>query len=141
MAISADRASGAFFLAFGLAMYLAVIPVQVETAEGGNIAPDTLPNIASLIIAVSGLWLMLKPTAHQIRDWRFFLTTGAYIAALALGIYAMSWFGFVYVAPVLALVIMLMIGERRPHWLALGVIGMPALIWAFVTLILDRSLP
>ncbi len=141
MTLSADRVSGAFFLFFGLALYFAIIPAQVETAEDGNIAPDTLPNIISLIIATGGLWLMVKPTAHQLQDRRFFLTTGAYVAILAGAIYAMSWFGFAYIAPVLAAVIMLMIGERRPPWLALGVIGMPAVIWVFVTYILDRSLP
>jgi len=65
-----DRLSGAFFLLFGLAMYFAIIPVFVEQAEDGSIAPNTLPNILSWMVAISGGWLVLKPTPHQIQDLR-----------------------------------------------------------------------
>jgi len=53
----------------------------------------------------------------------------------------MSRFGFVIVSPVLALAIMLLFGERRPIWLALGCVGMPAIIWLLVVQILERPLP
>ena len=141
MGHSADRASGAFFLLFGLAVYFLVIPAYVEQAEGGNIAPDTLPNFVSGVIAACGLLLIVRPTRHQLPNARHFLVTAAYVFVLAAAIYAMSWFGFVWVAPFLALIIMLMIGERRPIWLVFGVLGMPALIWFFVTHLLDRVLP
>ena len=141
MTNSADRISGAFFFLFGLAMYFAIIPTYVETAEGGNIAPETLPNIVSLVICACGAWLVLKPTAHQTQNSMLFFGTGTYIAVLACAIYAMSWFGFTFIAPVLALIIMMMIGERRAFWLTFGAVGIPSLIWVFVTQILDRSLP
>jgi putative tricarboxylic transport membrane protein len=141
MTISADRMSGAFFCLFGLAMYFIVIPVYVETAEGGSLSPKTLPNIISIIIAISGGFLVIKPTAQQMRDPRKMAITGLYAALLAAGIYAMSWFGFEYVAPVLALAIMWMIGERRPLWLVSGVVIMPAAIWFAVTQLLGRGLP
>jgi putative tricarboxylic transport membrane protein len=141
MTISADRMSGAFFCLFGLAMYFLVIPVYVETAEGGSLSPKTLPNIISIIIAISGGFLVIKPTAQQMRDPRKMAITGLYAALLAAGIYAMSWFGFEYVAPVLALSIMWMIGERRPLWLVSGVVIMPAAIWFAVTQLLGRGLP
>lgn len=141
MTISADRVSGAFFCLFGLAMYLYVIPVYVETAEGGSLSPNTLPNIISLVIAVSGGFLVIKPTKQQLRDPRKMAITGLYVLLLVAGIYAMSWFGFVYVAPVLALAIMWFIGERRPLWLISGVVIMPAAIWFTVTQLLGRGLP
>jgi putative tricarboxylic transport membrane protein len=53
----------------------------------------------------------------------------------------MSRFGFVYVAPGLALVVMLFIGERRPVWLLSGIIAAPALIWLIVEQLLERPLP
>ncbi len=136
-----DRLSGAVLFIFGLAMYFAIIPTFVEQAEGGNIAPNTLPNILSWMIAIGGAFLVLKPTPHQTQDLRYFARALMHGAILCAGIYAMTWFGFLYVAPVLALVIMVVIGERRMHWLALGAIGMPALIWIFITQILDRALP
>jgi putative tricarboxylic transport membrane protein len=141
MGLNADRASGGFFLLFGLALYFLVIPDQVETVGGGNIAPSTLPNINSLIIAACGALLVLKPTAHQLRDPRQIALTGLYVAILAAGIYAMSWFGFEYVAPVLAAAIMWLIGERRPGWLVGGVVVMPLIIWFIVTYALGRALP
>jgi putative tricarboxylic transport membrane protein len=141
MDYTADRASGAFFLLFGLAMYFFVIPNYVETAEGGNIAPNTLPNIISVIIAVCGGILVLKPTRHMVRDPRQMAVTGMYVALLAAGIYAMSLFGFEFVAPVLAFAIMWLIGERRPLWLVSGTVIMPAVIWFIVTNVLGRALP
>jgi len=141
MTISADRISGAFFCLFGLAMYFFVIPVYVETADGGSLSPNTMPNIISIIIAVSGGILFLKPTKQQLRDPRKMAITGFYVLLLVAGIYAMSRFGFEYVAPVLALAIMWFIGERRPLWLISGVVLMPAAIWFAVTQLLGRGLP
>ena len=56
------------------------------------------------------------------------------------GVAAMAGVGFALVAPVLALAIMLLIGERRPWWLAVGALAMPAMIWVFVVQILGRPL-
>ena len=141
MVIEADRVSGAFFLLFGLAMYFYVNPIYIESVDEGNIAPDSLPNIVAIVIAVCGALLLFKPTAQQVRNPRSMAKAGIYVAILAASIYAMSWVGFVYVAPVLAFVIMLLIGERRPLWILLGAVGMPALIWFLVIHALGRSLP
>jgi putative tricarboxylic transport membrane protein len=141
MNVSVDRATGAFFLIFGLAMYFLIIPAQVDLGEEGNLAPDTLPNAVAMVVAVCGLLLVLRPTDHEPQNTRYFIRTGLFVLILAVSIYAMSIFGFVYVAPLLALALMLMIGERRPGWLAAGVLGMPVFIWAFVTQILERALP
>jgi len=138
---SPDRATGAFFVLFGLAMYFLVIPTYVEQVDGGNLAPDTLPNAISIVIAICGVLLMFKPTGHRPPDWRHFALTGIYVAIIGAAVYAMTWFGFIYVAPVLALLLMLMIGERRPLWLAAGVVAVPGAIWFFVTQLLDRALP
>ena len=141
MTISPDRASGAFFLLFGLALYFLIVPASVEQVDGGNLAPETLPNAVSLVIALCGGLLILKPTSQQLPDTRYLIRTAVNAGVLALAIYAMSWFGFEYVGPVLALVLMLMIGERRPLWLIVGAIVMPASIWFFVVQLLDRALP
>lgn len=141
MTATADRLSGAFFLIVGLVMYFAVIPVQVEQIDGRNLAPATMPNIVAIVIAVCGGLLMLKPTTHQAPNARFFAISFAFVAVLAGSIYSMSFVGFEFVAPPLALIIMLMIGERRPLWLLTGVVLMPAAIWFLVTQLLERALP
>ena len=141
MRLSADRVSGAFFFLFGLALYFLVIPGYVETVEGSNLAPKTVPNYIAVIIAVCGALLVIKPTDHRTQSPRAFLVTGAYARVLAIGIYGMSLFGFEYVAPVMAFAIMWMIGERRPLWLGAGTIVMPFIIWFVVTYPLGRALP
>lgn len=141
MSTMADRTSGMFFMGLGLAMYFWVNPRYIETVEGGNLSPSTLPNIISIILAIAGAYLVIKPTNYQVRNPVLMAKTGLYVALLAVGIWAMSWFGFEYVAPVLAAAIMWLIGERRPLWIGLGVVGMPAIIWFLVTHVLGRALP
>lgn len=141
MSLSADRLAGAFFLVFGLMLVFSIIPEYVEDAQGGNLSPKTMPTVVAWILAVCGALLVLKPTTHQPPNARFFMKATAYVAVLAGSIYAMSLVGFVYVSPVLALVLMLMVGERRPLWLGIGVIVMPAAIWFLVTQLLERALP
>ncbi|SLN58865.1 Tripartite tricarboxylate transporter TctB family protein [Falsiruegeria litorea R37] len=141
MSHSADRASGLFFLLFGLAMYFYVNPTYIETVDSGNIAPATMPNIVSIVIAICGAVLIFRPTTQQVRDPALIFKTGLYVVVLVAGLYAMSWFGFEYVAPVLALILMLLIGERRPLWIGLGVVVMPVTIWFLVTQVLERALP
>ena len=141
MGLSADRASGAFFLLFGLALYFLIIPAQIENVEGANLAPETVPNILAWVIVVCSAITVIKPTDFQTQGISSFVVTGAYAGVLAMGIYAMSLFGFEWVASPLALAIMLMIGERRPLWLLAGVVLMPLLIWFLVTYPLGRALP
>ncbi len=141
MHTTTDRLTGAFFLLFGLAMFFFVIPEYVENVDRGNLSPKTMPNVTSWIIAVCGGLLVLRPTTHQAPDARFFFKAGTYVALLGVAIYAMTLVGFMYVAPFLALILMILIGERRPLWLGLGVVVIPAAIWVLVTQLLERALP
>lgn len=141
MAGTGDRISGTFFLVLGLALYFFINPNYIETVNGGNLAPSTFPNILAIVLAVCGAALLFKPTTQQVPDLRNVLVTSAYVALLVVSLYAMSKFGFEYIAPVLALAIMVAIGERRPLWLGIGVVAMPGLIWFLVTVVLGRALP
>jgi putative tricarboxylic transport membrane protein len=138
---NADRASGLFFLLSGLALYLFIIPAYVEQAEGGWVHPDTIPNAVAIVLALGGAALALRPSRHQIQEASEFARAGLYFALLMAGLLLMGQFGFVYVAPPLALAVMLMIGERRPLWLIAGAAAMPAAIWLLVVQVLDRALP
>lgn len=141
MAGTTDRISGTFFLILGLALHFFIIPNYIETVDGGNLAPSTFPNILAILLAACGAILLFKPTSQPVPDLYGMAITSAYVALLVAGLYAMSKFGFEYIAPILALVVMVAIGERRPLWLGLGVIAMPALIWFLVTVVLGRALP
>lgn len=141
MAGTGDRISGSFFLVLGLTLYFFINPTYIETVDGGNLAPSTFPNILALILAACGAILLFKPTTQNAPDLRAMFITIAYVAMLVAGLYAMSKFGFEYVAPLLSLAVMLAIGERRLLWLVLGVVVMPIVIWFLVTVVLGRALP
>lgn len=136
-----DRFCGLFFLLFGLVLFFYLIPTQVETVDYGAIRPKTMPQILTVIIGFFGIVLMVKPsdgTDLQPMPW---IKVGTIIAILATGLWLVAQFGFAFVAPPLAFVLMLVTGERRPLWLGLGAAGIPALIWFAVTILLERSLP
>ena len=137
----ADRLSGLFFLLLGLAMYFVIIPIFVEDAQGGNIAPDTMPNYVSIIMALAGAILIVKPSDLRLQEPVIFIRAGMLVAILITAIIAMSYLGYIYIAPILALLVMLIIGEKRPTWLLGGCVIAPAAIWFLVTQLLDRSLP
>jgi len=141
MTNNTDRATGAFFAAFGLLLYFVIIPTYVEVVDGGWVLPETIPNAVSIILGLCAVILMIKPTKHRARNASEFLSAALYFGLLAVALLVMSSVGFVYAAPILALVLMLLIGERRPFWLFMGVVVLPASIWFLVARVLERALP
>ncbi|NKB63096.1 MAG: hypothetical protein GKR95_13570 [Gammaproteobacteria bacterium] len=141
MSFRADRITGALIATFGGVLYLFIIPRFVDSSQSSWIRPDTIPLATSFVIVLCGAFLVFKPTAHSLQNLRGHFKAVLFFLLLALGLYAMSMFGFVYIAPLLALSLMLLIGERRLLWLGLGVIGVPFAIWLLVVRVLERSLP
>lgn len=141
MKLESDRIAGLIIATLGWVLLFVIFPVAIEDIEGGSIQPDTLPNALAGFLAACGILLALKPGESSARDPQELMMVLLYIVVMALGLFAMSRFGFVIVSPVLALAIMLLFGERRPIWLALGCVGMPAIIWLLVVQILERPLP
>ncbi|WP_171181619.1 tripartite tricarboxylate transporter TctB family protein [Ruegeria sp. HKCCD8929] len=141
MTFQTDRIVGLIVATLGLMLLFVIFPIAIEDVEGGSIQPDTLPNAVAGFLVICGVLLALKPGESCARDPQELMMVLLYIVVMALGLFAMSRFGFVIVSPVLALAIMLLFGERRPFWLALGCVGMPAIIWLLVVQILERPLP
>tara|TARA_B110000091_G_scaffold214018_1_gene265440 strand:- start:1887 stop:2312 length:426 start_codon:yes stop_codon:yes gene_type:complete len=141
MTNTTDRATGAFFLVFGALLYFVVIPAQIDGGSGSWVLPATIPNAVSIVMAACGLLLMLKPTNQRGHNTQDLMFAVMYFVLLAFGLFVMSYAGFVYTAPFIALIIMLLIGERRPVWLGIGVIGLPVIIWVLVAQVLERPLP
>jgi putative tricarboxylic transport membrane protein len=140
LTVFADRLSGAFFLLAGLALVFLVIPAFVDDVQDGNIAPATLPVLLSWVIAGGGAWLMVKPSGFRAPPHRQMVRAGLVVGILAGAVGLMSVIGFMLVSPVLALVLMRIGGERRPLWLVVGALVMPALIWLCVAFLLGRVL-
>lgn len=136
-----NRLLGLFFAAFGLLLMFVVIPLQTEVVDSGRMQPRSLPEAMALVIAVAGLILALRPRGAVDFQWRRAARAALYLALVSAGVYGISLFGYEAVAPPLALVMMLLIGERRPLWLVIGVAGIPFIIWLAVPVLLDRPLP
>lgn len=141
MPLPDDRVTGLAVLLLGLLLYFVVIPTYVASVSSGWVLPATIPNAVAVVLIVCGGLLMLKPTSHRSQGKRELAFAGLYYALFAAGLVLMSYTGFVYAAPLLALAIMLLTGERRPVWLGLGTIVMPAMIWFLVAHVLQRALP
>lgn len=136
-----NRLSGLVVVIFGLLLYFWIIPTQTETVDSGWLRPETLPNITSVIIIIFGLIHFIFPKGSEEFDLAFTGRVGLFFVIGIIGLYLMSIIGFIFAAPILVLVLMLIIGERRPLWLIGGVILLPAAIWFFVDFLLNRPLP
>lgn len=135
-----SRISGLLVAGFGLLLLLVLIPEGTEQVDYGWLRPATLPAILAWVLILSGLWTTLENRGAPVAPGQIARAMGL-LALIAGGLWLMGQIGFLYTAPLLTLVLMLLIGERRPFWLALGVLGVPALIWFAVTELLSRPLP
>ena len=140
MSLQTDRIVGLTIAILGLLLLFVIFPITIEDIEGGSIQPNTLPNALAGFLVVCGVILAVKPGQLSKREPQELMMVMLYLAVIAVGLFVMSRFGFVIVSPFLALAIMLVFGERRLLWLALGSLGMPAAIWFLVVQVLERSL-
>jgi putative tricarboxylic transport membrane protein len=139
--MATDRWLGLFFVGFGVLLYAVIVPWQADAVGYGFLRPRTLPRIAAVALGLCGLVLILRPPGDARPSAFRWGRAGLFAGVLAAGLFAMSYLGFLWVAPPMALAIMLLAHERRPLWLFLGAAGMPALIWLAVAVGLDRPLP
>jgi putative tricarboxylic transport membrane protein len=139
--MTANRISGLLVALAGLLLWLVVVPANTETVGSGWIRPDTLPLACAVALVVLGL-LQAGPRGAPIEVTGAQVLRAGLFAALAfLAVWAMAAGGFRLAAPAFALALMLLVGERRPVWLAIGAIGVPAAIWLTAVPLLDRTLP
>lgn len=131
-----------FFIVFGLSMYFFVIPNQVEDPIfGGYTTPATIPNAVILgIVACGILQLLFERHKTPAIDLPLLLRKLLFGLVGGFAVWLMSFVGFLAIAPVLSLAIMLLIGERRLRLLALG-IAIPIVVWYMVEIVLVRPLP
>ena len=139
--MAANRLSGLFFVAFGLLLYFAIIPLEIEIVDYGWVRPQTVPNAMAWIMILAGIVLAIRPAGSVEFDRRKAGRAGLYRGLVAASVALMGQVGFLAVSPFLALCLMLAIGERRLVWLVSGAAGLPLAIWVAVTVLLDRPLP
>lgn len=136
-----NRFSGLFSAVAGCLLLFWVIPHHTEIADYGWLKPATLPNITAIIIIVSGIIHFLAPKGDAKLDLKVSGRALLFLCIGFAGIGLMHLAGFIVTAPILVLVLMLMVGEKRWGWLVSGVIVLPAAIWFCVDFLLKRPLP
>lgn len=139
--MSLNRLSGLFFVLFGLTLYFVIIPYDTEVVDYGWVKPQSLPNAMAWIMVITGAIHTIRPTGEIDFEARKATLALLYFALIVAAIFLIGRFGFAFVSPFFALALMMLIGERRPFWLGLGVIVLPLLIWFVVTFLLERPLP
>ena len=139
---SGDRIAGAVIVAFSLLLWFVLIPDQVDGVDYGWMRPQTLPGICTVALGFLGALLLVRP-GRTVADADIgqVLRLSALISLVLTALLAMSHFGFLYVAPPLAALFVLLLGERRWTILLAAAAGAPAVIWLVVDVVLHRPLP
>lgn len=135
-----NRMSGVVVSIFGIVLLLYIIPSQTEAVDSGWLKPATLPTIAAIIITIAGLLHSVFPKGGMEFDRSSSLRALLFFIIGVLGVWLMT-VSYLMAAPLLVLVLMLVIGERRWKWLFVGVVLMPVSIWFFIDYLLKRPLP
>ena len=136
-----NRLSASFFIFLGLSLIYVIFPVEIESLDYGWVRPQTLPNICALLLIIFGIVQFIFPKGKVVLEFEQILWSGVFVSAAFIAVFGFHKFGFIYTAPIFALSIMLLIGEKRILWLLLGVFLIPFLILLIVEQLLGRLLP
>ena len=136
-----NRLSASFFIFLGLALIYFFFPIEFEKLYYGWVRPQTLPNICALLLIIFGIVQFIFPKGKVVLEFEQILWSGVFVSAAFLAVFGFHKFGFIYTAPIFAVSIMLLIGEKRILWLLLGVFLIPFLILLIVEQLLGRLLP
>ena len=136
-----NRLSGLAVCLLGILLLAVVFPAEIETVDYGWVRPATVPRICAICLVALGLAQAAFPSGEAGIDWREIPWVGLFCGVTALALYGLHRLDFIIAAPVFSAVIMGLAGERRPGWLAAGVIVLPAATWFIVIHLLERRLP
>ncbi len=138
--MSLNRISGIVVAVFGMALLFWIIPRNTEPAVFGWLHPATLPNITAVVIIVSSIVHILFPAGTAEFDGRLAARAGVFFLVSLVGLYCIHRVGYLITAPILVMILMLMVGERRWLWLFTGAVVIPLAIWYCIEVLLKRPL-
>ena len=139
--MTVNRLSGVVVTVFGIILLFWIIPRHTEPVNYGWLRPTTLPNVTAIIIVISSIIHVLFPLGTAEFEVQPAMRAGFFFVISLAGLFMMRLLGFLIAAPLLVMVLMLMVGERRPLWLFTGVVMIPLGIWSSIELLLKRPLP
>ena len=136
-----NRMSGLVVAVLGAILLFWIIPQHTETVDYAWLRPSTLPIITTAIVIISSIVHLIFPSGKAEFDVPLALRAGCFFVISLIGICLMHFVGFLIAAPLLVMVLMLLIGERRPLWLIAGIVLIPLAMWSSIELLLNRPLP
>jgi len=135
-----DRFSGAFIALVGLMLLYVLIPLGVEDIYAIGLTPKTFPVCLSWLLVIAGCLQCILSNKSTIVIPRGLSRVAFLCGVLGVTIYIATLTRFILIAPFLALILMYFMNERRPVWLAIGVVIAPLVIWLVVGVLLGREL-
>jgi hypothetical protein len=139
--MSLGRILGAASAVIGAGFLFLLITWQTDVVPAVGLVPRAFPTIAAVLIIVTGLAQLVKPTGTAIFEGDKILKAVYVVTACLTATFALEFVGYMYTAPVLVGAIMLLSGERRWLWYIVGLVVLPALIWFVFEIVLRRPLP
>ncbi|TDP01207.1 tripartite tricarboxylate transporter TctB family protein [Marinomonas balearica] len=138
-----ERLLGVGGALFGALLLLYLIPTFVtgEVTESGD--PSFFPRIAGwLFLVLGGLQILFAtPSEETLPSKQEMGRLVLFVGAMVLGTSLLPIVGFLPYSMGLMAVIVLMVFEKRPHWIALTIVGVPIGTWLLFEQILQRPLP
>lgn len=135
------RASAILFLAVSILLIVRIIPANTDAGYGGSLQPATLPTIAAAMIGIGAIVSMFESVGRDKPDTAHLRRAIMFMGVLIGAVFAIHLTGFLWAAPLLCLITMLVAGERRLAWLATGTALVPLSIWLVFEVGLGRPLP
>ncbi|WP_027834770.1 tripartite tricarboxylate transporter TctB family protein [Maritalea myrionectae] len=135
-----DRLTGIAVILFGAALFFLITPAATETVGYGWLRPNTVPNVMAVIMILAGTTLAISTPQEQQIDFPKMARAAGFLLVISIGLWAMAQWRYVFVAPMLALVLMVLVGERRWPWLLVGAVVLPVTISFLIEYVLERPL-
>ena len=139
--MTSNRISGLVVAVFGVILLFWIIPRHTETVANAWLRPATLPIITAVIVIIASIVHLIFPAGKAEFDLPLALRAGLFLVISLMGLFLMHLVGFLIAAPLLVMVLMLLVGERRPLWLIAGVVLIPLAMWSSIEMLLNQTLP
>lgn len=142
---------GIILIALGLILYFFIIPWQCESqAEGGAMSTAFFPKVGTaLLIILSGIFTVAtmredpKPTTKSNEPIVKRVRLNVLFAAISIALYlaALSWIGFLVATPPFLILLMIVLGARLQHWIAILITTVMTTVGIWFTFIKTLGLP
>ncbi len=138
---SKDLVSGLVLVVISLLLYFYLIPGQVADSQSGAMSPRFFPNLGSILIGIGGAILTVSSSLKVLKKEKLKESTESQklirpislIASMAVFIFIFEFVGYLFAAPVLIGLLMLVFGARKPLSILITSVIVTATIYVVFT--------